>query len=138
MASEYVLRLRIEEAVKAAERANKNRDIVAYDRAKAKYEAASSWLTRLENERPEKACCELEARARRGLLPHAQIVKSGIPLDVLGARGWAAVPGGMRKPAQMDSVNDSAGPQAREEDRDDATANADGEHAKYGPGDECA
>lgn len=135
MTSEYVLRVRIEEAVRDADRANKNRDGVAYDRARARYEAASKWLTKLETERNEKACCELEARAKRGLLPHAQIVKSGIPLEVLGARGWAAVPGGMRK---MDSVNSSAGHQAREVDRDEHAADADGKHAEHGTGDECA
>lgn len=147
MPSEYVLRQRIEQAVKDAERANANRDTLAYNRAKAKYDAADKWLTQLESERNDKALAELEAKARRRLrsggpvftnarvLPHALIMQSGIPLEALAARGWEVMPGGMRK---MDSVNPLSGEQRREVDRDDATSKPDGEHADEGTGDECA
>lgn len=147
MPSEYVLRQRIEQAVKDAERANANRDIVAYNRAVAKYQAADKWLTQLEQERNAKALAELEAKARRRLrsggpaytnarvLSHAVIVQSGIPIEVLAARGWEVIPGGMRK---MDSVNPLSGEQGREVDRDDATSKPHGEHADKGTGDECA
>lgn len=137
MPSEAVLRMRIEEAVREAERANKNRDQVAYDRAKAKYDAADKWLTQLEKTRNDKAILELEASAKNGMLSYAKITRVGVPIALMEARGWVNLgeQSGMRK---MDSVHPSVSQEARQEDRDDAATDADGEHAEHGTGDECA
>lgn len=90
MPSEYVLRLRMEEAVRDAHRANANRDPHAYNRAAAKYDAANAWLTKLEAERNEKVLRQLERRARNGELTYRQCANAGVPESVLLARGWIA------------------------------------------------
>lgn len=93
MPSEYTLRLRIEQAVKDAERANANHDGVAYERARLRYEAANEWLTKLEAERNARVVDELEARAeKQGHLTYAACVRVGVPIELMKARGWEAVP----------------------------------------------
>ena len=138
MPSEAVLRMRIEQAAKDAERATRNRDATAYYAAVARYKAADKWLAQLEATRNDKAIAELEARAKNGMLSYAKIMAAGVPVQLMEARGWVNIgsQSGMRK---MDSVNPSSGgEQPREVDRDDNADDAHGEHADQGTGDECA
>jgi hypothetical protein len=134
MPTEAILRMRITDAVREADIANANRDQRAYDRAKAKYDLANEWLTRLEKKRNEQAICELEAKARDGKLGYGRIQKAGVPFEVLRARGWVDIPGatGMRK------VDKSAGEQAGEVERHDDTAEPDRKDAEHDSGGECA
>lgn len=139
MPSEAVLRMRIEQAAKDAERATRNRDETAYWAAVARYKAADKWLAQLEATRNNKAIAELEARAdKNGFLSYAKIMAVGVPVQLMEARGWVNLHGraGMRK---EDSVNPSSGGEKpREVDRDDNASDADGEHASEQPGDESA
>lgn len=109
MATEHVLRLRIQNAAKAAQRANERQDQRAYEQAKAAYEAADAALRKLEDARNLQAIEELEMSAlpcRGGArLSYAKIVKSGVPVEVLQGRGWENDnSGGMWIPPKPPSV----------------------------------
>lgn len=134
MPSEAVLRMRIEDAVREAERANANHDDQAYARAAQKYYAADAWLTKLEQERNMKAIEELEAKARNGVLSYGRIYKAGIPFQAMYARGWVDLPdkSGMRK------SDNPLGAQASETQSHDDTTEPDRKDAEHSPGDERA
>lgn len=123
--------MRIEDAVREAERANANRDERAYNRARHKYEQADAWLTKLEQERNMTAIEELEAKARNGELGYSTILRAGVPFEKLKARGWLDMPNkaGMWKPAQSDGQD--ASEQAGKVERNDDTADADREDAEH-------
>jgi hypothetical protein len=137
MPSEAVLRMRIADAVREAERANANRDERAYNRARAKYEAADKWLTKLENERNERALLELESQARNGELSYGHVQRAGVPFEVLHARGWANMPdkAGLRRTGKPHT---SAGKQAGEVKRHDDAAEPDRKDPEHDSGGECA
>lgn len=90
MASEHILQMRITQAAKDAERAVKNKDQRAYLRARAEYEKNDALLRELEAARNERAVTELEAKANReGYISYAAFMRSGVPMSVMRARGWA-------------------------------------------------
>lgn len=92
MPSESILRMRITEAAKDAERALKNKDTVAYYKAASRYKQYDAQLRELEKARNDKAIAELEARAKNGELSYVQVMRAGVPPEVLLARGWESLP----------------------------------------------
>lgn len=117
MASEHVLQLRITQAAKDAERAIKNHDAAAYNKAVRAYEKNDALLRELEHARNDRAIAELEQSAKRikndRWLSFTAIEKSGVPVEVLQARGWELTDYGMRKARKL-ALIPKAEPQGKE------------------------
>lgn len=104
MPSELILQFRITQAAKDAARAVQNHDQAAYAKARQRYYHYDLELQKLEKVRNERAIAELVQSAKRiegfRWLSHAQIEKSGVPVEVLHDRGWQDTDYGMRRPAR--------------------------------------
>lgn len=123
MVSPNLLVQRMKDATVAGNRAFMRKDARGWLAAKLKYERADKLLKEFEAEQArqnEELISKVEARAiarNGGVISYADLMRHGIPVEVMQKRGWANSQSGMRKvedthgPAD-DGADEEAGPQA--------------------------